>query len=78
MDEIGQKVQLTVIVRSGGPSTVFNTSLEIFIPTNDREGSYYLYLFGIVSNNEAAVTCDPSPLNPDNLRDPVGSSRRRR
>ena len=76
MDEIGQKVQLTVTVRSGGPSSVSNTTLEIFIPTNDTEGSYYLYLFDIFSMSDAV--CDRSPLNPDNLADPTGSRRRKR
>lgn len=77
VDQIGQRVQLTVTAANNGPSVAADSTLDIFIPTNDVEGSYYLYLFSIDDSGSGTVTCNESPLNPDSLTASMGTRRRR-
>lgn len=75
VDEIGMRVQLTVNAVNRGPSTTSGATLDIFIPTNDVENSYYLYLYDVTVTG-APATCDRSALNPEGL--PLPGNRNRR
>lgn len=77
MDQIGQRVQLTVTATNIGPSVASDSTLDIFIPTNDVEGSYYLYLFSLDDTGSGTVACDESPFNPDRLAAATATRRKR-
>lgn len=78
MDEIGPPVQLTVTVVNRGPSSAREALLVIYVPTNDVDGSYYLYLFDVIDSGSGSVTCDESLLNPDDLSPPTGGNSRKK
>ena len=79
MDQLGEKVNLTLTVVNRGPSATPNATLNIFVPTSDAKNSYFLYLFNITTNEVSgggSITCDNQLINPDNLLPSTGNARR--
>ena len=74
--ELGEEVQLSVDVTNMGPSAASSVTLDIYIPTNDAPGSYYLYLYDL-ETMETPGTCDRTSINPDNLQVPDNTRRKR-
>ena len=79
IDELGPKLNLTLTAVNRGPSATPNAAIDIYIPTNDIEESYYIYLFNVTATEiigGGSVECDNTTLNPLDLQRADGRSKR--
>ena len=82
MDQLGQRVQLTVTAVNDGPSTAANNLLDIFLPgrSSAQAETYFLYpyRYEVIVGDSRFISCDEDVLNPQRLPGPVGGNRRKR